>query len=133
MDREPGTPQPSAEQPRPRRSLPGFKAPMVTGLLLAYIYLSWVIHYFSVVPTQDPQPSFQNTNATYYNVLNVSVNASGDEIFQGYDHQLIRLKNATPDASRKAHALNFTSLATKEEAKRAFTVLNGNQSVLVQF
>ncbi|KAI1300870.1 hypothetical protein F5Y03DRAFT_408068 [Xylaria venustula] len=103
----------------------------LTGLIAAYIYLNWVVPMFSVVTF--PQPDFQNSTATYYDVLNISHNATSSEIFQAYDYQLNILKSSSSAAVVYAGTINFTTMAKIGQTQKAYDILSGGERCLYDF
>lgn len=77
---------------RPRLSQSAFKMILLLGVVLAHVYLYYVVASFSIVPLNTSQADFQNKTTSYYDVLSVSPDANNTEILQGYIRKLSKLE-----------------------------------------
>ena len=110
--------------------------PLLVGTALAYAYLNYVVPSFAVIPVKYPTPDFQNKNATYYDVLGVSVNANGTEISEAYENRLTQLGNfgnPEPVCVSGSCVLELTNQYKVVEARQAYGILSGWERCSYEF
>lgn len=130
----PGDVRPAPQNTPPplrRRSPLGLLLVLIFGILLGQFYISYVVPRFSTLPTTYPKPNFQNKSASYYDVLNISPDASAAKIKLAYETQLSYLSST--NISSSLSPLNFTIRAKVIEAKNAFSTLQNGSRCLYDF
>ncbi|KAI0530329.1 hypothetical protein GGR58DRAFT_508557 [Xylaria digitata] len=104
--------------PQPRRPRPALVVSILVSIILAQLYLHYVVPMFSVMPIHYPRADSQNKTADYYDVLKVSRDANSTEIFQGYNDRLSSFNRLSTTSNLKA----LISIQV-QEAEQAYKVL----------
>ncbi|KAI1365461.1 hypothetical protein F5Y08DRAFT_338571 [Xylaria arbuscula] len=100
---------------------------ILIGIIVAFVYLNFIVSAFSVVPAKYPTPDFQNKSATFYDVVGASVDATEAEISESYRAQMTKLghaANADP-APPWQHVLHLTTRYKIAELEQAYNILTG--------